>query len=695
MKGASASAPAPAKGKGAKGKTAKAAKAPKGDGSDDEVLPELISDGDGGGAQTPRTPSRCDALSLLLRSAPLRFALSFRCVCYAVLHCAAPCADAARVRCCSFLSADGSDSDIPPLAGAGGRGGGSPEYGSDDSGDEYGGGGGGGGYDEGFMPTCLKCRRPNCNGRCGGPEDEARAAREREAARRRAARNAERAKAAAAEEKRKVRHNDGCASRLVSRNIAHHAHALSVTSPRLTHAPHTSLARFRAHAQEQAAERRRLDREAAKAARAAGGPAAAVQTAEDLAREAQALREADMEALRASRGLATAAPDAAAPLPLLDTAGRPRLCATCRRMFDADAEYREFRCTLGCHIFMHPGACSREFERRYANENGGAKMSWVAGMKCLTALGDAEACDGTGLMCRNAGGSRYVLFDVKVEKGKGGKGGKGGGDAEKEKEKAAAPQQPQQQRGKSKAEKAAERAAAAAADAAAAAAAVAANAAAAEKAAAAAAEKAAADKAAADKAAAAAAADKAAAGAGSTNAEKAAAEKAAAESGTRRERRAPLQRQVPAPPDPGRTPSAAGIDPSELLNRSGPVKIISRKAEEEAEAEAAAAAAARRASAKDKGKAPAADADAAAAAAAAAAKSKKFKGCAHGPLCALCAALAFLFVPMRPMTFLSDRVSVCCLRFPVQRGASDRHHVRQRRRARHLPRARAGAGARR
>jgi hypothetical protein len=440
--------------------------------------------------------------------------------------------------------------------------------------------------------------------------------------------------------------------------------------------------------QEQLQERRRLEREALRAARAAGGPTPLVQTAEELAREAQALREAEMEAMRAQHGLATAAPDAAAPLPLLDGVGRPRLCSTCRRLFDAESEYREFKCTAGCHIFLHPGACSREFERRFANENGGAKMQWVGGMRCLTDVADKGTCAGVGLMCRNAGGSRYVLFEEKAEK-KGGKGGKGGdavADRAAGAAAAAAAAQPQQQRGKSKAEKAAERAAAAAADAAAAAAAVAANAAAAEKAAAAAAEKAAADKAAADKA--------AAAGANSGTAAAAAAaatEKAAVDGATRKERRAPLQRPVPAPPDPGRTPSAAGIDPSELLNRSGPVKIISRKAEEEAEA----ALAARRASAKDKGKAPAADADAAAAAA----KSKKPKRCAcgHRPaaVCFLlcgCHALAalrlaarvlvcFFPCPSAPKLAPDARLCVCACAFPpasAQRCAACGHRVRQR-----------------
>jgi hypothetical protein len=240
-------------------------------------------------------------------------------------------------------------------------------------------------------------------------------------------------------------------------------------------------------------------------------------------------------------------------------------CAACRERIEEGKDYREFRCTAGCRVVLHPGLCTKSLTVSETGEKLSSN-AWKLGMRCLTDMAQPGDCDGTGILARLTGGAKMVYFEGKM------------------KERDRKPQPPPKQKNPpsiSRKQKAAERAAAAEA---------AANGGAGGGDGAAPSE---------ESAASAPAAPAAAAPAGpavpalSAEAAAAAAALAAQEGLTRKERRVPLQRPV-VPEHPGaRAPAVSSLPPEQLLARSDPVKIIHRRAEERAEEEAEAEAARR------------------------------------------------------------------------------------------------------
>jgi hypothetical protein len=97
---------------------------------------------------------------------------------------------------------------------------------------------------------------------------------------------------------------------------------------------------------------------------------------------------------------------------LLAPSGLPLRCGACRHTFDADADYFEFRCSAGCLVALHLGACRRYHAELFRKAHNGAVLHFKAGIPCLTALADAAACAGRGVSARQpAGGAKSVLFD--------------------------------------------------------------------------------------------------------------------------------------------------------------------------------------------------------------------------------------------------------------------------------------------
>jgi hypothetical protein len=141
----------------------------------------------------------------------------------------------------------------------------------------------------------------------------------------------------------------------------------------------------------------------------------------------RALRERELEAERAKRGMVPDAADAASsadggsgPL-MLAPNGLPWRCAACRKPFEADADFFEFRCDAGCHVLLHlSGACRRHHAELYRKtHNCGAQLAFKPGMPCLTAVAAAgggedggAACAGHGVLARQArAGEKGIVFD--------------------------------------------------------------------------------------------------------------------------------------------------------------------------------------------------------------------------------------------------------------------------------------------
>ena len=280
---------------------------------------------------------------------------------------------------------------------------------------------------------------------------------------------------------------------------------------------------------------------------------------------AQKARDQEMRERRAEAGIVDDATAVALGTQfVLGDNGCHLRCAACRGRIEEGKDYREFRCTAGCRIVLHPGMCTKSITVPETGEKL-ASNAWKLGMRCLTDMAQPGDCDGTGILARLTGGAKMVYFEGKMK--------------ERDRKPQPAPQA-KNPPSVSRKQKAAERAAAA--EAAANGGALGGDGAAPSEA-----------------AAAAAAAPAAAAPAGpavpalSAEAAAAAAALAAQEGLTRKERRVPLQRPV-IPEHPGaRAPAVSSLPPEQLLARSDPVKIIHRRAEERAEEEAEAEAARR------------------------------------------------------------------------------------------------------
>jgi hypothetical protein len=136
-----------------------------------------------------------------------------------------------------------------------------------------------------------------------------------------------------------------------------------------------------------------------------------------------ALHERELEAERAKRGMARDAADPAggSGALLLTPSGLPWRCAACRKPFEADADFFEFRCDAGCRVLLHlSGACRRHHAELFRKaHNCGAQLAYKPGMPCLTAVAAATsgedggaACVGRGVLARQAhAGAKGVLFD--------------------------------------------------------------------------------------------------------------------------------------------------------------------------------------------------------------------------------------------------------------------------------------------
>ena len=138
----------------------------------------------------------------------------------------------------------------------------------------------------------------------------------------------------------------------------------------------------------------------------------ATMSEEEVAR-IRASRETEIKAMREAAGIAeeVASRDARTQFVLSENGVYLR-CAVCRNRIEEGKEYRDFRCTVGCRVYLHAGPCSKSL---IVPETGG-KLTWSLGMRCLTDLAQPGSCIGTGIFGRLAGGgAKYTFFEAKMK----------------------------------------------------------------------------------------------------------------------------------------------------------------------------------------------------------------------------------------------------------------------------------------